>query len=564
MNVIAKARVVGHLIHWRLTWDRHDSDRREPGAVGPKFITAREAASRIRDGQTCITSGLASNARCSIFFWAVRERFLREGHPRDLTWLTCGAQGSRGRAPGTIEELALPGLVRRYVCGHLETMKANLKLAEEGGVELHTMPQGQFAFLLEAQARGEDSVVGKAGVGTFLDPRCGTGSIVGGTARESLVEPAGDGLRYRLPRPDVAMFNVPYADAEGNLYAHNAAALTETMESARAARKNGGVVIAAVSGLIPKDPARIYMKADDVDAIVVNPHNEQTGSIPQRRCWRLFTPDPDMTEVEGVALLRFANDVLRITPVRTPADRALARLSARLFMRVSHRGAMVNIGVGLPEEVCSLIFQSGLARDVTFMTETGTMGGLPAPGVFFGAAVNPKELLSSAAAFHRCYEELDTSILGMLQADAEGNVNVSKRGPRITDYVGPGGLPDLTAAAKHVIFVGTWMAHARMEIQGGRLAISKPGRHKLVERVDEVTFSGRQALAEGKDVFYVTSVGVFHLTERGMEFVEVMPGIDPRRDVLDACPMRVILPEGGPSVVPREVVTGEGYSLGWR
>jgi propionate CoA-transferase len=564
VNLLTKAGLVAHIIRWRLTWSVHDSDWREPGATGPKFITARQAAERIPDGATCISSGLAANARCSAFYWAIRERFLREGRPKGLTWLSNGAQGGRGRAPGTIEELGLPGLITRMLTGHWETKKSLLKLADQGLLEMHTMPQGQFSFLLEAQARGEETVEAVTGVGTFLDPRCGTGSCVRGTPRETFIEPAGDGrLRFRLPRIDVAMFNVPYADAEGNLYVRNAAMLTETLESAMAARRNGGLVMASVSGLVPKNEKEIYLRADQVDAIVVNPGNEQTGSIPQRRYWKLFTPHSDVTEVEGALRLRFANDVLKITPVRTPVDLAMARMAARLFTRISHRGALVNIGVGHPEEVCRQVFEGGLTRDVQFMTETGVIGGLPAPGIFFGAAINPRELITSAAAFHRCYESLDTTILGVLQADSEGNINVSKRGPRASDYVGPGGLPDLTAAARHVLFVGSWMAHGRMAIRDGRLVIEKRGTPKFIAHVDEVTFSGRQALAMGKDVWYATNVGVFHLTPRGMELVEVMPGIDPVRDVVDGNPMRVVLPDGGPRVVAHDVVTGEGFRLAW-
>ncbi len=61
---------------------------------------------------------------------------------------------------------------------------------------------------------------------------------------------------------------------------------------------------------------------------------------------------------------------------------------------------------------------------------------------------------------------------------------------------------------------------------------------------------------------YVTNVGVFKLTERGMCLVEVMPGVDVQKDILDACPMRVVLPEDGqvPTVDP-SIVTGEGFKL---
>lgn len=564
MNTLTRIRLLAHVAKWRLTWGRHDLDHRPRGVASPKFVSAREAAAMIADGAVCFSSGMAGNGRCSIFFWALRDRFQRTGHPRGLTWITVGAQGGRGRAPGTIEEMALPGLVRRLIAGHLETKKAMLRLADAGHCELHTMPQGQMTFLLEAQAEGRDHVDSDVGIGTFLDPRVGAGTVVAGTGRDSLCRLEGDRLRYRLPAIQYALFIASWADEDGNLYMHDATTLTETLESVRAVRRNGGKVLVAVAGVIERDASQVFLPAADVDAIVVNPYNEQTGSVPQRRAWSLFTSRCRISPVEGVARLRFMNRVVGITPKRGPVEDALARLAARQFVRLSRPGAYVNIGVGLPEEVCRLVFEAGLTDDVDFLTETGVLGGIPAPGVFFGAAVRPKRMMTSARIFHLCAERLDTTILGVLQADAEGNVNVSRRGPGAIHYVGCGGLPDLVRSARNIVFVGTWMAHADLRIEGGRLRIARPGTHKFVERVDEITFCGRQALAQGKSVRYVTNVGVFRLTERGMELVEVMPGVDIRRDILEACPMRVVLPEDGRvPVVPDDVVTGRGFRLAW-
>jgi propionate CoA-transferase len=151
---------------------------------------------------------------------------------------------------------------------------------------------------------------------------------------------------------------------------------------------------------------------------------------------------------EVIAQLRFINDVLRITPRRSAADWALARLAAGIFAAQSQRGDRVDIGVGLPEEVARLLYTSGITDQVTLLTESGVFGGIPAPGIFFGAAVNPTEIVSSAEAFKRIYQRLDSVILGVLQVDGEGNVNVSKRGEGAINYVGPGGFIDLTACAK--------------------------------------------------------------------------------------------------------------------
>lgn len=550
LSLTTRAYLLFNIARWRVTWDKHDLDYRSPQA-GPKFLTAREAARLVQDGATVLTSGMAGNARCSIFYWAVKDRFAREQHPRDLTWISVGAHGSRGKVPGTVEELSAPGLIRRYIVGHAETKKAQLKLADAGELELHTLPQGQMTFLFEALARGEDTVLAKTGVGTFLDPRVGGGSIVKarpGVPAENLVTAAGDQLQYRMPRIDVAMFSAPAADREGNIYMRGATTYTESLESALAAKANGGKVLVAVSAIVPKDPGAIFLPADKVDAIVVNPWNEQTGGVQQRRAWSLFTPQADLSLEEGVARLKFVNQVLKITPKRGPVDDALARLAATVFTRLSKPGSLVNIGVGLPEEVCRLVHEGGLLKDVTFFTETGCVGGIPAPGIFFGAAVKPERQITSAQMFHLAYEKLDTTILGTLQVDSEGNVNVSRRGPRALDYVGPGGLPDLVCAAKNIVFIGSWIAH---------------GHCKYVAAVDEITFSGREALKAGKLVHYVTNVGVFRLTERGLLLTEVMPGVDVQRDIVAVSGARIVLPDGPVPVVPAAVATGGGFRLAW-
>ncbi len=91
----------------------------------------------------------------------------------------------------------------------------------------------------------------------------------------------------------------------------------------------------------------------------------------------------------------------------------------------------MNIGVGLGEEVARMLYESGLYKDITFTTEGGTYGGLPASGIYFGSAISPERLLSTAEMFHLYETQLDTAVLGFLQVDSQGNVNVSHRGPAL-------------------------------------------------------------------------------------------------------------------------------------
>jgi propionate CoA-transferase len=251
-----------------------------------------------------------------------------------------------------------------------------------------------------------------------------------------------------------------------------------------------------------------------------------------------------------------------ITPRRKGMDLVLARLAADVFVRNVPRGALVNIGVGLPEEVCRVLHEAGIMNEITLFTESGVIGGVPAPGIFFGAAVRSERIISSAETFRMCPEKLDVTVLGVLQADSLGNVNVSKRTDRLYNYVGPGGFIDLTSAAKTIIFITKWMEGEKLAVEAGRVRVVQPGKPKFGDSVDEITMNGQEVLKAGKKVFYVTTRGLFQLTERGMELVRVMPGIDVERDIVATTKMKIVLPEqDSVPVVEEPIVTGKGYRL---
>jgi propionate CoA-transferase len=392
-------------------------------------------------------------------------------------------------------------------------------------LDLHNIPQGVFAKLYEAQSRGESTLRARAGLGTFIDPRVGRGSSVTGDSPVSFVKVAGDQLEFSLPKPEYCFFTLPYADAEGNLYARHAACYNECQEAAAATRANGGRVIACVSRVIPKSPTEIFMPASAIDHIVVHPWSEQAGTILQRRPWYLLTEGAKVKHAKAVARAKFLNNLLRVTPRRTALEEALARLAATQFTRMARRGNLVNIGVGLPEEVARVLVEESVADDITFMTEAGAIGGLPAPGLFFGAAISPKRLVGAAEAFHILEEKLDITVLGMVEADEQGNVNVSRRGPKASQFVGTGGFCDITTAARKILFVGSWMSGGSIQLTDRGLRLAKAGIPKFTARVSEITFCGQEALRQGKEVYFATCVGLFQLTPDGMTLIELMPGI---------------------------------------
>ncbi|MCK5863091.1 MAG: hypothetical protein KAH38_11435 [Candidatus Hydrogenedentes bacterium] len=560
MNMRTRAKLLFHIIRWLATRNIWDTHYRYTLPDNPKFMGPREAVENIPDGSVVAFSGLGGNQWASIMYRTMRTLFEETGNPKDISVIVIGGNGSRGRAPGSIEELGVEGLCTRFFSGHMETFKAMLKLGAAGKMELQCLPQGIMAFLIEAQGRGEKSILSKTGIGTFMDPRVGTGSPLTGTDQWVTVE--GDMLRYRLPDINVAVFNAPAADRKGNIYMKNCAMIAESAEIARAARHNGGYVIANVAQVVEEGYDEIFLAADAVDAVVVYPRTQQAAAIEHRCFWPMFTLDSDVSREEGSARLKYINRILGITPRRSVVDYAVARLAASVFSEHVSTGSFVNVGIGLPEEVCRLLSDAGLSNSIRFFSESGVMGGLPAPGVWFGAGVCPEEMITSAQVFHKCYENLDASILGMLEFDISGNVNVSKRGEGVVDYVGPGGFIDFSSTARNVFFICSWMVHGGMDIEDGRLKILKQNRVKLVEHVSEITFNGKCALERNQNVFYITNVGVFKLTERGLELIRVVPGVDIRRDILEASHNAVVLPRSGDvTEADISVMTGENFNL---
>jgi acyl CoA:acetate/3-ketoacid CoA transferase len=76
----------------------------------------------------------------------------------------------------------------------------------------------------------------------------------------------------------------------------------------------------------------------------------------------------------------------------------------------------------------------------------------------------------------------------------------------------------------------------------GRLHLHQDGKiKKFVEKLDQVSFSGPFALEKGQTILYVTERAVFELTEDGVALVELAPGVELEKDVLDKMAFRPIV-----------------------
>jgi acyl CoA:acetate/3-ketoacid CoA transferase len=324
-------------------------------------------------------------------------------------------------------------------------------------------------------------------------------------------------LRYKPFKVDVAIVRGTYADARGNVSPEEEAIDMDVHTIALAAHNSGGRVLAQVRQVVEAGslhPRHVRIPGIMVDAVVEDPGQQQFYGLGY---------DP------AVSGGRRAH--LAAAPAEPPA-RLERRIIARRAALELRAGASLNFGFGIPGGIFAVVAEKGIGDSLWMSVEQGVHNGRMLDDALFGAARNPDAIVPSIEQFdYYSGGGVDIAFLGMGEADAEGNVNVSRLGGSL---IGPGGFIEIAQNAKKVVFCGTFDAQGtRLALEGGRLRVLQPGRvRKLVERVEHVTFSGAFARARGQEVLYVTERAVFRLTASGLELAEVAPGIEVDRDVL--------------------------------
>ena len=166
------------------------------------------------------------------------------------------------------------------------------------------------------------------------------------------------------------------------------------------------------------------------------------------------------------------------------------------------------------------------------MVEAGPVGGVPASGLSFGCSAFPEAILDQPAQFDFIDGDgVDLAILGAVEIDEEGSVNVSKFSGRLA---GVGGFVNISQNARRIVFCCTFRAGGlEVRIENEKLKIVTEGAHcKFVKELEQVSFHGPTAMARGQEVLYVTERAAFRLTPQGLELIEISNGIDLQTEVL--------------------------------
>lgn len=483
------------------------------------ILTADEAVKRIPDGATAFLEAMPTEE----VFPAFHRVYEATGSPKDLTVVWAAGIGPFSAEARGMNHFAHPGMVKRMILGHAGLNHKVVKVIAQNEVEAYNLPQGVVTQLFREIAAGRPGLITRVGLGTFVDPRIEGGKLNERTkACEDIVEVVEIGgremLRYKPMKPDVAVVRGSTADPEGNITFENEALLMEALDAAMAARNSGGLVIVQVERLSdkPARPIDVRIPGIMVDIVVVatsrktHPHT-------------LFV-DYDPSYIgDSRADLSSALEAMPLNPEKVICRRAFLELK---------KGNIVNLGVGIPMGVARVAQEEGVLNDITLTTEIGVVGGLPQGGKNFGPAQNPSAIMSQTTMFD-FYDGggLDITCVGMAQADPEGNVNVSKLGPNV---IGAGGFINITQNAGEVLFCGEFSAVGTdIAVESGGLVIRADGKAvKFVEKVGQITFSGRIAREEGRKVLFITERCVFKLVKDGLMLIEVAPGVDLGKDIL--------------------------------
>jgi len=498
-----------------------------------KIISAREAIDTIKDGDVIAINSFISWSNPEALHDALYERIVETGSPKDLR-IFCAAGFGAWDENRLGDRYVKLGAVREVIAGHFGGMPATVKMALEGKIEAYNLPLGVLSHTVRAAAAGKDWVLSEVGVGIYCDPRVDTYAL-NDISRRELVKvkeiECKEYLLYYTPKPDIAFIRGTTVDPNGNISFEKEYLIVDALAVAQATKRNNGKVIVEVEKVSHKfsRPRNVIVPGILVDMVVVNEKvYENNTQYNPALSGDVHVPSSQM----DYYISMLSDNVRKPSKEGKVRDVAIDIIGDRAANELKP-GQIVNIGIGIPETVGKHASKKGILKDIFITVEAGGIGGLPAPGLAFGATIGA-DMISEMASQFDFYEGggLDICFLGGLEVDMHGNVNAHKMEGY---YSGIGGFANITHATKNIVFCLTFTTKGlEVSKENGKISIDKEGSiKKFKKEVSAISFSGKHAIKRKQNVIYVTERGVFKLTQDGIKLIEVFEGIDEKKHIRD-------------------------------
>jgi propionate CoA-transferase len=481
------------------------------------------------DGDTVATGGFVGIGFAENIAVALEELFLEGesddthglGYPRNLTLVYAAGQGD-GKERG-LNHLGHAGLVSRVIGGHWGLVPKLQQLAVANRIQAYNLPQGVITHLFRDIAAGKPGTITRVGLGTFVDPRFGGGKLNAMTTDDIVRVMEIDGEEYLFYKAfpiNVGIIRGTTADPDGNVTMEKEALTLEAQAIAMAARNSGGIVIVQVERIAERgtlNPRQVKIPGILVDCVVV-----------------AEKPEYHMQTFAEQYSAAFAGEI------RVPMSAIAADADERAQ---DHR---TSCGAGVEAECRgqSRHRHAGRRRQRRRRREDRRPDDHDRRARRDWRHPGRRPELrrgDQCAGDHRSAQPV--RFLRRRVASISPFWVWRRRTGRATSM-----CPSSARAWPAPVVSSTfrrmprrWSLSARLPparlevaLEDGKLRIVEDGQaRKFVDEVEHRTFSGAEAQRRGMSVLYVTERCVFRLCSEGLELVEIAPGVDLQKDILE-------------------------------
>jgi len=483
-----------------------------------KQITDKEFQNQIRSIKSLAVTGFRWSGTPQLLLRLIREEFDESGEPNGLTIMFT----SSATDPG-LDHLAHPELLSCSYGSYYGSIPKIRKLVQENKIAGYSLPQGQLSLLFREIGRGSPGLISTVGKNTYVDPRLNGGKLNSKTSEDVIDIHDIDGVKYLFYKSQpvgAALIRGSIADQFGNVSMINEPVKTEYLSMAQAARSSGGKIYVQVSELSNNKltPNNIDLPSHLVDGFVLTDDIEN---------------DHRHTNKYAIHKGLLSNGDYNHEIINDHDPLFKKQIGLRALKELSPQCNVI-LGQGVPEIVGVYVRQSPKKfNDVLTFMESGVIGGIPERRPDFGVAYDPSAFLSQDNQFVGFNGgHIDMAILSFAQFDSVGNVNVSVLGD---DYFGCGGYIDICHRVRKILFVGAFTAKGLdLSIDNDELSIKNEGKIiKAVKAVDEITFSPKIQKEYGHQILIITERCVFEVSNDKVILIEIAPGIDLQKDILN-------------------------------